>query len=239
MTGGGADYAAARAVDRAERDVQRDLRPDHRGGPGADASLGRRSIAARLTPRRAACRRLKKRFRGLLGGVELTEEMDSPCILGASARGSAGRVTCRNLPAGYHGPWSRPKNGSVICRVCCCMPCAHPSASARRTQVRPGRDLAGHAYLRAFGVLSSPVASSRSDTGGKMGAERNTFPVSDELSSALCTTRPPRCPGGTVGLRPILTCENLSSCCECPLTQSTRRCGSAATARTARTAVAS
>ena len=53
-----------RAVDRAGRDVQRDLRPDHRGGPGADAGaaadpgVDRRSVAARLPPRRAACRRL-------------------------------------------------------------------------------------------------------------------------------------------------------------------------------------
>ena len=46
------------------RDVQWDLRPDHRGGPGADAGaaadpgVGRRSVAARLPPRRPACRRL-------------------------------------------------------------------------------------------------------------------------------------------------------------------------------------
>ena len=55
------------AVDRADRDVQRDLRPDHRGRPGAaagaaaDPGLGRRPVAARLPPRRAARRRLVPR----------------------------------------------------------------------------------------------------------------------------------------------------------------------------------
>jgi alkanesulfonate monooxygenase SsuD/methylene tetrahydromethanopterin reductase-like flavin-dependent oxidoreductase (luciferase family) len=61
---GRAGRPAAPAVDRAERDVHRGLRPGHRGGPGADAGAAadpgvvRRAVATRLAPGRTAGRRL-------------------------------------------------------------------------------------------------------------------------------------------------------------------------------------